>query len=73
MSRVFGRPLQAEDMDALRQMLAELDPDVAAAVNDVDRSLIAIMLEQTPFERVDFAQQMRATLMSFQDVGTPRH
>jgi hypothetical protein len=52
MSRTFGRPLTDEDMRVLRQMLEDLDPDVAAAVDDVDRSLIAISLDQTPLERV---------------------
>jgi hypothetical protein len=72
MARKFGRPLTDEDMRALRQMLEDLDPDVAAAVDDVDRSLIAITLDQTPLERVESSQQMLATLMSFHHVGTPR-
>jgi hypothetical protein len=72
MTRKFGRPLTDEDMRALRQMLEDLDPDVSAAVDDVDRSLIALSLERTPLERVESSQQMLAALMSFRHVGTPR-
>ena len=49
-------------------MVAALDPDVLAAEADVDRTLIALMLERSPLERVRFAQQMLDTLLSFKRV-----
>jgi len=49
-------------------MVGALDPDVLAAEGDVDRTLIVLALERSPLERVRFAQQMLATLMSFKRV-----
>jgi hypothetical protein len=57
----------------LRAMAADLDPDLVAAEADVDRTLIAIALARTPLERVEFAQQMLATLMGFSRVGAAGH
>ena len=42
----------------VRAYLAEHDPDVLAAVADVDRSLIWNMLELAPMERLHRAVQM---------------
>lgn len=47
-------------------MLADLDPDLAAAADDADRSLIAIALKQSPLERAESSRQMLATLMGFE-------
>jgi hypothetical protein len=66
---MLPRPVSIE---ALRALVAELDPDLVAAEQDVDRSLIAIALARSPLERVEFAQLMLATLMGFHRVGTPR-
>lgn len=43
---------------AVRAYLAEHDPDVLAAVADVDRGLIWNMLELAPMERLHRAVQM---------------
>ncbi len=48
--------------------MGALDPDVLAAEGDVDRTLITLSLERSPFERVRFAHQMLETLMSFKRV-----
>ena len=64
-----GRPVSIEQ---LRELVAKLDPDLVAAEHDVDTTLIDIALARSPMERVEFAQQMLATLLGFQRVGTPR-
>ncbi|MEJ7733836.1 MAG: hypothetical protein WKG00_32160 [Polyangiaceae bacterium] len=66
MPRRFAKPLTDEDLRELRQMLADLDPDLAAAADDADRSLIAIALKQSPLERAESSRQMLATLMGFE-------
>jgi hypothetical protein len=64
----------AEDrlLEALRALVAELDPDLVAAADEVDRSLIAIALERAPLARVDFSVQMLATLSGFRRVDPGR-
>ena len=63
------RPISLEE---LRALVAELDPTLVAAEHDVDRTLIELALARSPLERVEFAQQMLATLSGFHRVGTPR-
>ncbi len=46
----------------VRAYLAEHDPDVLAAVADVDRGLIWNMLELAPMERLHRAVQMACEL-----------
>ena len=55
-------------LDELRALVGALDPDLLAAEDDVDRTLIVLALERSPLERVRFAQQMLKTLMSFKRV-----
>lgn len=52
-------------LSELRELVAAVDPVMAAAEHDVDHSLIAIALARSPLERVEFAQQMLATLLRF--------
>lgn len=50
------RPLDRSLLPELSNLLAWLemhDPEVLAGVADVDRTLIQMMLEQTPLERLD--------------------
>lgn len=49
-----------ELVQSVRAYLAEHDPDVLAAVNDVDRSLIQVELRRSPLQRlVASVQQAR--------------
>jgi hypothetical protein len=65
--------MSSPDMVAtLRALVAELDPDVLAAADEVDTSLIAAALARSPLERVEFARQMLKTLSSFRHVGAAR-
>jgi hypothetical protein len=48
-------------------LIAALDPDVRAAIDDVDRSLIALSLEQSPWERLRSATRMAQKLVQLRD------
>jgi hypothetical protein len=48
--------------------VASLDPDLVAAADEVDRSLIDVALRRSPLERVEFATQMLEALLSFRRV-----
>jgi hypothetical protein len=59
------RDRQERDRDAAakaRAMLAEIDPDLAAAVDDVDRSLIREALARTPIERLRWCEERAAEI-----------
>ena len=57
---------------ALRALVATLDPDVLAAAEQVDTTLIAAALARSPLERVEFAHQMLKTLSSFRHARAAR-
>jgi len=59
-SRALSRWMGDELVTQVRAYLAEHDPDVLAAVEDVDRSLIQLELQRSPLERlVTSLQQAR--------------
>jgi hypothetical protein len=41
----------ATEMPTLEALIEALDPDVRAAIDDVDRTLIALSLQQSPWDR----------------------
>lgn len=59
---------QARTLDELRAIVGALDPDVLEAEANVDRTLIALALERSPLERLQFAQQMLEALLRFKRV-----
>ena len=52
------------DVDAL---IAALDPEVRAAIDDVDRTLITLTLAQTPWNRLRSASRMAQYLGKLRD------
>ena len=44
-----------------------LDPEVRAAIDDVDRTLIALALQQSPWDRLRSASRMAQTLARIRD------
>lgn len=59
-SRALSRWMGDELVTQVRAYLAEHDPDVLAAIEDVDRSLIQLELQRSPLERlVASVQQAR--------------
>jgi hypothetical protein len=63
----MGEKLDRDD-PAIARLVAELDPDVIAAAEEVDRSLIRELLELTPFERVNRTARIAAMLRRYRRV-----
>lgn len=57
---------EASTVDAL---IEDLPPEVRAAIDDVDRSLIALSLQQSPWERLRSASRMAQTLARIRDAA----
>jgi hypothetical protein len=49
------------------ELIAAVDPEVRAAIEDVDRTLIALSLEQSPWNRLRSASRMAQTLARLRD------
>jgi len=60
----MGEPLDRTN-PIIARLIADLDPDVIAAAEDVDRSLIREMLALSPFERIDRAARTAAMLRRY--------
>jgi len=54
---------------ALAALIASLDPDIRDAIDDVDRTLIALSLEQSPWDRLRSASRMAQTLARIRDAA----
>ncbi len=50
-----------------RGLIEALDPEVRAAIDDVDRTLIALALQQSPWDRLRSASRMAQTLARLRD------
>jgi hypothetical protein len=48
-------------------LIEALDPEVRAAIDDVDRTLIALALQQPPWDRLRSASRMAQTLTRIRD------
>ena len=57
-------PSEAPTIEAL---IEALDPEVRAAIEDVDRTLIALALQQSPWDRLRSASRMAQTLARIRD------
>jgi hypothetical protein len=61
-----------EDSSArLATLVANLDPEVRAAIDDVDRTLILLALQQSPWNRLRSASRMAQTLGRLRDAIAP--
>jgi len=49
------------------ELIAAVDPEVRAAIDDVDRTLIALSLERSPWNRLRSAARMAQTLARLRD------
>jgi hypothetical protein len=54
---------------ALAALIASLDADIREAIDDVDRTLIALSLEQSPWDRLRSASRMAQTLARIRDAA----
>jgi hypothetical protein len=62
-------PSQAPTIEAL---IEALDPEVRAAIDDVDRTLIALSLQQSPWDRLRSASRMAQMLARIRDAIAPQ-
>ena len=51
----------------IEALIEALDPEVRAAIADVDRTLIALSLQQSPWDRLRSASRMAQTLARIRD------
>ena len=64
-TEVPGRP--PPEAPTIDDLIAALDPEVRAAIDDVDRSLIWLSLEQSPWNRLRSASEMAETYARIRD------
>lgn len=60
-----------EDSARLAALVANLDPEVRAAIDDVDRTLIVLTLKQSPWNRLRSASRMAQTLGRLRNAIAP--
>jgi hypothetical protein len=53
----------------LEALIEALDPEVRAAIDDVDRTLIQLSLQQSPWDRLGSASQMAQVLARIRDAA----
>jgi hypothetical protein len=64
-ARAAGAP--PSEATTIEALIEALDPEVRAAIDDVDRTLIALALQQSPWERLRSASRMAQTLVRIRD------
>jgi hypothetical protein len=70
----YDRGVDGELMEQVARVLAliaDRDPDVLAAAEEVDRSLLAWSLAQTPRQRLDACSNAARTLARFRRATSP--
>ena len=55
----------------LAALVEDLDPEVRDAIGDVDRTLIALALSQSPWDRLRSASRTMMTLVRIRDAAAP--
>ena len=66
-AQASGAP--AAGVSTLEALIEALDPEVRAAIDDVDRTLIVLSLQQSPWERLGAASQMAQVLARIRDAA----
>jgi len=67
--RMVARAADASPSErpTIEALIEALDPEVRAAIDDVDRTLIALALQQSPWDRLRSASRMAQTLARIGD------
>jgi hypothetical protein len=60
-----------QQMRSLAPLIEALDPEVREAIDDVDRSLIHLTLQMSPWERLRSASEMAQTLARYRREAPP--
>jgi hypothetical protein len=66
-AQVSSAPPTSTEAPTLASMIEALDPDVRAAIGDVDRTLIHLSLQQSPWDRLRSASRMAQALARIRD------
>lgn len=61
--------IPSTDAPTIEALIAALDPEVRAAIDDVDRTLIVLSLQQSPWERLGEASRMAQVLARISDAA----
>jgi hypothetical protein len=64
---VAGAAPSPSEAPTIEALIEALDPEVRAAIDDVDRTLIALSLQQSPWDRLRSASRMSQTLARIRD------
>jgi hypothetical protein len=64
-----GAPPTSTEVPTLASLLAALDPEVREAIGDVDRTLIHLSLQQSPWDRLRSASRMAQALARIRDAA----
>lgn len=64
-AQASGAP--SAEAPTIEALIEALDPEVRAAIDDVDRTLIALSLQQSPWDRLRSASRMAQTLARIRD------
>ncbi len=62
-------PPTSAEAPTLASLLEALDPEVREAIHDVDRTLIHLSLQQSPWDRLRSASRMAQTLARIRDAA----
>lgn len=65
-------PPTSSGASALASLIEMLDPEVREAINGVDRTLIHLSLQQSPWDRLRSASRMAQTLARIRDAAASR-
>jgi len=57
--------------EVLVALVANVDPEVRDAIDDVDRTLIALALSQSPWDRLRSASRTMKALVRIRDAAAP--
>ncbi len=59
----------AVQVPTIESLIEALDPEVRAAIDDVDRTLIWLSLQESPWERLETASRMAQDLARIADAA----
>jgi len=65
-----GSSAAPTDVATFNALMEALDPEVRAAIDDVDRTLIRLSLQQSPWDRLRSASRMAEALTRLRDAAT---
>ncbi len=68
-SLLAREPTGVPEASQSRSLIADLDPEIREAILDVDRTLIHLSLQQSPWDRLRSASRMAQALARIRDAA----